>query len=129
MHRSMLVTGQLDLSLEEVLGTLAAPSAAELLRSSLADAVGVGGPAVVFSVSEPERIAANSGRVKVRWRSDDRQSAPPDGEVSVYVFALRSGSEPLTELAVTMNVDDVRATRAAATMHRVLDAVAERLER
>lgn len=129
MARTMSLAGQVDVAFEELMLTLASPEAVELVRTSLADSVGVEERAVLVSLSEPEQIASGSGRLKVHWQFGDASSAVRDGDASVQLFALRSGSAPLTELAVTMTVDDEAAQRSATAAHRVLDALAARLTR
>lgn len=124
MDRSMSVTGYVDMAFDDVMRVFGDE---ETIDELLGAAVGTAFPGVRVHASAPEQIAARSARLKVAWARVDRQGPEDEGAVSIQLLVLQSGREPVTELLVTLAVDEVQAHSVAMGLHRALDELTIRL--
>jgi hypothetical protein len=129
MDRTMSVPGYVEVAFDDVLDAFSDEATiAELLDAAVVDAFPAGS-IVQLQASPPALLTRWSARVKLAWRFVDPRGHPFEGEAAVQLLVLQSGNEPLTELLVTMRIDDVYATAVATAVHRFLDVLVARLAR
>ena len=121
MERSMSVTGQVEMGIGDAIQVLSDDAFGSHILDALEAALAPSTLSLVVRAIPPERVSNRTARMSVIWRRVDRFGVASDGEASILLFALRSGSAPLTELNVTMTVDDARARPIAEAVHRLLD--------
>ena len=129
MDRPMSVPGYVEVAFEDVLDAFAqADTIAELLDAAVVGAFPPGS-IVRLRASAPEHLTKWSARVKLAWHFVDPRGHGFDGDATIQVLVLQSGNEPLTELLLTVTVDDQYATALADAVHRFLDELVRRLAR
>lgn len=127
MPRSVSVTGYVDMALDDVIRSFSDVDASERLLETAMAAAGSALPGLRLQASAPEQIAATSARIRVVWHLTGPGGAGQDGTASIDLLVLQSGHEPLTELLVTLVVDEARARGVAEALHRFLDELTTRL--
>jgi hypothetical protein len=127
MERSMSVTAQVDMALDDVIEVLSDDGLGPLILEALDGVLARSSLSLVVRAEPPQRISVRTARLSVMWWRVDGLGAATDGQAFVQLFALRSGSAPLTELNVTLTVDDSRARPIAEALHRLLDELTTRL--
>ena len=127
MDRPMSVPGYVEVAFDDVLAVFAnEQTIGGLLDVAVVDAFPPGS-IVRLQASPPEHLTKWSARVKLAWQFIDGRGRPFDGDATIQILVLQSGNEPLTELLLTLTVDDQYAMAVADAVHRFLDELAGRL--
>lgn len=130
-HRLVRVVDCVDLSLGDVMAVFDRPQIDEMLEATMVDATGADPAPLRLHVhaDRPERLTAYAARVRVTWRAIRASEPRHEGGASLVLRVLQSGSEPMTELVITHEVQSDTARETANTMRRALEALTDRLKK
>lgn len=123
----MRLAGYVDMTFDDVMGAFAKSRIDGVLCSAMRVGLGMTDEPVIVHASEPELVADGSARVAVSWWFSDHSGSVHDGTASVQLLKIRSGREPITELLLTLTVDENRATETATAAHRLLDELTDHI--
>jgi hypothetical protein len=129
MDRTVSVTGYVEIGFDEVLRAFAD----EELIAELFAAATVGafppGAIVELQASSPVPLTRSAARVKVLWQFVDPRGRPFSGQATLQLLVLQSGHDPLTELLLTVTIDDAYSRAVATAVNRFVDGLVTRLAR
>jgi hypothetical protein len=112
-------------SLEEVVEVLGQADLESRLGTVAAAALG---DEPITVVPEPlARLTDNAAHVPVAWRAVGQDGTVREGRASIDAIVVRSGSEPRTELLITLWGADAFAGPAIARTRRFLDELTDQL--
>jgi RimJ/RimL family protein N-acetyltransferase len=126
-EHSMRLTAYLELGLDDVLALFARPEIDEVLGSAIRAASGSTDARLTIDAAGPVRVSASNARVAATWRVLSHAGRVSEGSATVSLLMVQSGTQPVTELLVSLTVDDDQAVSAAAVAHRFLEEVSDRL--
>lgn len=121
MERTMRLADYVERGLADVVAAFERPDVDGALAAAMRAALGLTEEPIAVRTTEPVYIAAGSALVSVSWSYVDPTGLEHQGCASLQMLVIQSGSEPMTELLVTMAVDQERATEVATVAHRLLD--------
>ena len=125
----MSIPGYVEVAFDDVVGAFSRKDEITELLDAAVSGVFPPGSIVRLRASEPQHLSHWSARVKLAWQFVDPRGRPFGGDATVHLLVLQSGSDPMTELLLTMTVDDQYATAVAHAVHRFLDELVRRLAR
>jgi hypothetical protein len=102
---------------------LSTADAHDLLTTALNAALEPDGPRVSVRISPLETIGRTVARAGLSCQAIDPQVAETQGVGTITVLAVRSGREALTELLVSVRVEEEHARQAATVARRFLEQV------
>ncbi|MET0729001.1 MAG: hypothetical protein ABWZ76_11960 [Acidimicrobiales bacterium] len=105
----------------------ASPAVEGLLESSLRNGIEADVSAVRVRVSEPVWISDCNVRMTVAWTATPVRGRERVGEAGLSLLVVQSGHEAITELLVTMPLEDAHAAHTDLT-RLTLDDLVRRLE-
>lgn len=127
MTRTMSLATSAAMPFDEVMGVFDQPAVDALLEAAVATAFRGSEVAIDVHASDLERFAHRSARLSLEWHLTDKSRVDRRGVASLQLFVLQSGSEPITELVLTLAVEDEHAHAVAGLLHDFLDELSDRL--
>src|SRR3954451_5475574 len=98
MDRTMWVPGYVEIAFDDVLAAFAdEPTIASLLDVAVLGAFPPGS-IVRLTASAPEQLTRGTARVKLAWNFIDPRGRSFDGDATIQILVVQSGSDPMTEL-------------------------------
>ncbi len=126
-EHSMRLSAYLDLALDDVVALFARPEIDEILGSAIRAASGTTDARVTMDAAAPVRVSASNAWMPVTWRVTSQEGRVSEGKATIFLLMVQSGHEPVTELLAALTVGDEVAGPIAATAHRFLDELTDRL--
>jgi hypothetical protein len=127
MDRTVTVPGYVEVGFDDVVDAFAREALiADLLDQATVDAFPAGS-IVRLQAGTPQTLTRTSARVKLTWQFIDPRSHPFEGDATIQLLVLQSGKDPLTELLLTVTIDDAYAHGVATAVRRFLDDLSTRL--
>lgn len=121
MKRTMRLADYVERGLAEVVAAFERPDVDEVLGSAMRAALALTDEPIAVRTTEPVFVAAGSAWVSVTWAYVDSVGSEHEASASLRMLVIQSGREPMTELLVTMTVDQARAAEIATVVHGLLD--------
>lgn len=126
--RTASVSAYVDLPLTEVFARFSDPGIDGLLAAALRRSLGGLGEVLSVHAWPTLWVATGTVRVQVTWRIRGVDARVREGTVTISLLLVQSGHDAITELLVTLPVDDDDAAVFTDTAHRVLDELTRCLE-
>lgn len=126
--RTASVSAYVDLPLADVFARFSDPGIDGLLMATLRR--GLAGVGEVLSVHAWPTVWVATGnvRVQVTWRIRGVDARVREGTATVSLLMVQSGHDAITELLVTLPVDDDDVPASTEATHRFLDELTRCLE-
>jgi hypothetical protein len=118
--RPLGVCGYVERGLPEVVERLSAPGAATQVASALAPTLHAGAGDIVVDLRGPVLVSDRVAHLHLAWAAADGRN----GRFKLSVLAVRSGRDALTELLVSVPVDETTAVGTAVAARHFLDELA-----
>lgn len=127
--RSASLSAYVDLAIEDVVARFADPAIDELLTSTIRSALGLDADGILSAHAESCLwVSSGNVRVTVTWRVQGPDGQPNEGTATISLLVVQSGHDAITELLVSLPVQDDSAGIATEAAHRILDELTRRLE-
>jgi hypothetical protein len=116
------------LPLDEVATLLSRAGSRDLLATALNAALEPDGPRVSVRISPIETIDRAAAHAHVMYQAIDPAVAEMHGDGTITMLVVRTGREALTELLVSVEVEEESARQAATVARRFLERLTALME-
>ena len=128
MERSMHLASYVDRSFADVWAAFEGSRLDETIRAAMRTGLVPTDAVFELHASEPELVASGSARVRLSWSLSYPSGSAHRGTASLQLLVAQSGLKPVTEVLVSLAVDDARAAEVATVAHRLLDDLTHYLD-
>ena len=123
------LSSYVGLGIDDVVDVLSSRSWIEArLAGAVVAVLGEAASDLALDLSAVTRISSCSASCSVSWTVTNENAQLVAGQAGVSVLRVQSGSEPLTELLLTIDVEEHHRSSVARTLHAILERITAALE-
>jgi hypothetical protein len=128
-RRTIHLSAYVGLGIDDVVDLLSSRSWIEArLATAVVAVLGADAADLALDLSTVTRISAASASCSVSWTVRNGNEQLVAGHAGVAILLVQSGADPLTELLLTIEVEERNHSSVARALHAILDRITAGLE-